>query len=302
MLPEAPFGCGIVAALRPSSLVTSGHLIQGGAMFGLFSRILAVLLLSASPALSDGGAAAQDGPRGWDAVGRLDLGSHGFCTAAMITPDVVVTAAHCLFDKHTRARIPADALVFRAGLRFGRAAADRGVRRVVLHPHYDFGDGDSLNRVGSDLALLELERPVDRGEARPFGTQTRIVTGQDVQVVSYAQGRADAPSKEEACNVLARNTEILVLSCSVEFGASGSPVFARFGDETRIVSVISAKARWKGRSVALAAVMEGELDLLVTEFARTRSWGRVAKTLDPEAIEATSADGPAALAETAAEG
>ncbi|MAE89375.1 MAG: trypsin, partial [Pelagibaca sp.] len=79
----------------------------------------------------------EDG-RPWQAVGRLELAGKAFCTGALIAPDMVLTAAHCLFDAETGARIPADKIQFLAGWRNGRAAAYRRVRRAVAHPSYDF--------------------------------------------------------------------------------------------------------------------------------------------------------------------
>ena len=38
----------------------------------------------------------------WPAVGRLTLdGGQGFCTASLIAPDIILTAAHCLYDEKT---------------------------------------------------------------------------------------------------------------------------------------------------------------------------------------------------------
>ncbi|MEM8822013.1 MAG: S1 family peptidase [Pseudomonadota bacterium] len=220
-----------------------------------------------------------DENRGWEAVGRLNFGQQGFCTASLITADIVITAAHCLFNKDTGERIPVERIEFQAGLRFGRAEAYRGIRRVVLHPNYDYFRADGLDRVGSDLAILELDRPIRNGYVRPFRTEQNIAMGQTVQVVSYARERSDAPSRQDSCDVLTRDHAILVLSCAVDFGASGSPVFSIIDGEPRIVSIISAKAEWQGQPVALAAAMEGELDVLISELARTPALRPVGKTV-----------------------
>ncbi|KIT17804.1 trypsin-like serine peptidase [Jannaschia aquimarina] len=235
--------------------------------------------------------ATADQSRGWEAVGRLDFGGDGFCTAALVTSDIVLTAAHCLYDNATGKPVPPEKIQFRAGLRYGRAEAYRGIRRIVVHPDYAIEDVDRLSVIGSDLALLELDRPVRATHVKPFRTHLAIREGDEVQVVSYAKDRAEAPSREESCKVLTRDRDILVLSCSVDFGSSGAPVFVRQGDEVRIVSVISAKAAWDDKPVALAAVMEGEFEALLSEFARTPALAPVGnKTVRPREVRPTSSD------------
>lgn len=201
-----------------------------------------------------------DDGRGWEAVGRLDIGKSGFCTATLISERIVLTAGHCMFDKETGARIDPGELEFLAGWRGGRASAYRGVRRAVVHPNYVFSSENVQARVRYDLALLELDRPIRSTSIKPFTTRAQPAKGAAVGVVSYALHRAESPSLQEKCNVLARQAGALVLSCSVDFGASGAPIFVLENGEAKIVSVVSAKAMARDLPVALGTSLKGSLD------------------------------------------
>ncbi len=200
--------------------------------------------------------------RGWDAVGRLDIGGEGFCTGSLIAPNLVLTAAHCLFDTETGARINHEEVQFLAGWRNGRASAYREVRRAVIHPDYDFAEEVSSNRVRNDVALLELRRPIRSNSIKPFGTAARPRKGDLVGVVSYAKDRSEAPSLQEVCRVLAQQEGVLVTTCEVDFGSSGAPIFIFYGGQAHVVSVISAKAESEGQDVALGTALSVPLDVL----------------------------------------
>ena len=204
----------------------------------------------------------SDESRGWNAVGRLNMGKRSFCTGALIAPNLVLTAAHCLFDAKSGARInPAD-IEFLAGWRNGRAAAYRGIKHAIAHPEYVFSGADKLTRVSYDLALLELDQPIRMTSIRPFETDPMPLKGDEVGVVSYAKDRSEAPSLQEVCHVLNQESQLLVLSCNVDFGASGAPIFSVRDGVARVVSVVSSKADYGGASVALGTTLQGPLQAL----------------------------------------
>lgn len=218
----------------------------------------------------------SDAGRGLQAVGRINLGERGFCTGTLIAEDLVLTAGHCLFDKETGARLPLEDFEFRAGWRNGRAEAYRHVRAAALLPDYVYSGEEDLDRVAFDIALLQLDQPVRLPQVRPFATGATPALGDTVSVVSYALDREEAPSIESGCAVLDQGMGLSVLSCHVDFGASGSPVLQEGAGGLQVVSVISAKAEGQGgQKVSLATPLAEHLQALKDQLGATGRPGKV---------------------------
>ena len=237
--------------------------------------LAALLCALAVPAVADDHSGrlrkllTADEARAWQAVGRLNIGRSSFCTGALVAPDLVLTAAHCLFDPLTGRMVSSSDVEFLAGWRNGRAVAYRKARRFVVSKSYDFNQQIVLQRVANDVALIELDRPIRDSSIMPFKSSSTTHVGEDVKVVSYSKDRSEVPYIEEPCNILDADARTLVLSCTVNFGASGSPIFVVDQGEPRIASVVSAMAKWRDQDVSLGVSLGDPLDDLIREMHET---------------------------------
>jgi secreted trypsin-like serine protease len=114
-----------------------------------FLHALAALALIAPAAAMVGG--APESTNGIGASVITIVGSRGnFCSGALIAPDLVLTAAHCLRGNTDTKIVLYDA---------NRTPMLRDVRRVAWHPQFN-PQGIAARRASADVALLQLTQPL----------------------------------------------------------------------------------------------------------------------------------------------
>lgn len=200
----------------------------------------------------------------WIGVGRLNLAGNAYCSATLLTPNRVITAAHCLFNTRTGVPLRLSDIHFVAGWRRGAFKAHRKAKRVVIHPEFDYQG--KRGRVRSDLALIELEERIGGDIAKPYSQIGNAGPDQPIFIVSYGRDRPHLPSIEDPCFVGRIFRYAIGMTCEAVGGVSGAPVFRRTEKGLRLVGVVSGRVENQGGVRSYAVRLGVVLPVVLKEF------------------------------------
>jgi len=249
----------------------------------VLSSILAAALVATTPLFAGSSLIRltdRDDLFGWEAVGKVEIGNNSYCTGALIAPNLVLTAAHCVYDGARQVQ-PGE-MRFRAGLRDGKFIEERRVARLVAHSGYINGAVLSANSIRHDAALLELEQAIPSAVASPFVLAGQSGKGQRVSVVSFGRGRDNALSWQRDCGITGKGQGLMSFDCNVTFGSSGAPVFMRENGRARIVSLISSGGKREGGTIAYGMVLPEIVDRLKRDL---RAMPRASSTVKVRRVQ-----------------
>lgn len=192
----------------------------------------------------------------WLAVGKLQVATgnlHAFCTAALIGPSKVLTAAHCFFNPATHLPFPIDQYHFLQALARDNYVASAKVVSVAFADGFD--PQDDSKPQGSDWAVATLDHALGTPDSI-LDFEGRVpVAGTAVTVGGYNRDYQYVVTADEHCRVLGeaadgKGRKLLVHDCVAKQGTSGAPVLVYEAGHWMIVGVEIATARQDTRGVA----------------------------------------------------
>jgi hypothetical protein len=186
-----------------------------------------------------GAAAADPIP----AAGRIES-EHvpGTCSAVLIAPDLVLTAAHCVgSDVH--------GISFRPGTGTDTPAVP--LAATAIHPFYDAGQTRPNWKVRFDIRIARLRDAVPAWIAEPMPVGPPAVVGEKLFLVSWRKQDGALP-RQRTCPVLEGLTGVVTLACSVSGGESGSPLLRATERGLELVAIVSSRSHLGHQPVALA--------------------------------------------------
>lgn len=175
----------------------------------------------------------------WQAIGRLNVLGYNrrkMCTATLIAPDVVLSAAHCVLYADGRA-IPAEQLRFVSGWFRGDYAAVAEVARIDGASRFQAAVQQGDIAIAADSVRLTLTAPIDGVPSIPQAVPQATAP---VRILGYRWDRPHALSDTGTCEVQTLPDARLQMTCPATFGNSGGPVLQQQDGQWHVVGVVSA--------------------------------------------------------------
>jgi protease YdgD len=206
--------------------------------------------------VADRRVAVDPGQPPWNAIAKVQTNIGTRCTGALIAPGTVLTAAHCLYNRRTRALLQAGSLHVLLGYNRGDYRWHRTVARYTVGPGFD---GIKSGLQSSDWARLELDGAIpDLVAPLPIAAEPPRA-GVGVALAGYNQDRSQILMADLACHItsiaMAAGEPFIAHDCDATRGTSGGPLLMRQGGGWAMIGINIGAA--PGTNLALPATAFG---------------------------------------------
>lgn len=196
--------------------------------------------------------AVDPGQAPWNAIAKVQTNIGTRCTGVLIAPRVVLTAAHCLYNRLTRALLQAGSLHVLIGASRGEYRWHHKVTRYTVGRGFDGSKGRPQS---SDWARLELDGAIP-GLVAPLPIAAELPPpGTPIALPGYNQDHAQILLADLACHVtgaaVAAGRPFIAHDCDATRGTSGGPLLVRQGGGWAVIAINIAAAT--GTNLALPA-------------------------------------------------